>query len=95
MPFLSYNQKVENNFMSRVCELTGRKTRTGHNRTHRRGKAGGVTGTWSKKAQATKITWKPNLRKVRLNVDGTVRTLTISMKAYKRIKKFEPHLIAS
>lgn len=73
--------------MARVCEVTGRKTRTGHTRTHNRGKAGGVDGPWSKKAQAKKRTWKPNLRKVKVNIDGSTKRITMSMKAYKKLKK--------
>lgn len=73
--------------MARVCEVTGRKTRAGHTRSHNRGKAGGVDGPWSKKAQARKRTWKPNLRKVKVNIAGTTKRITMSMKAYKKLRK--------
>lgn len=72
--------------MSRVCELTGRKTSFGGNHKHRRGKSGGG-GVWSAKAPNTKRQWKPNLRKVKLEVNGQTRRVKISMKAYKRLKK--------
>ncbi len=73
--------------MARVCEITGRKTSTGHSRTHKRGKAGGVSGPWSKKATATKRTWKPNLRKVKVIINGRPQKIKVSMKAYKKLQK--------
>ncbi len=79
--------------MSRICEITGRKTATGHNRKHRRGKAGGVSGPWSRKATATKRTWKPNLRKIKVTVDGKPQRIKVSMKAYKRLRK-EAQIVA-
>ena len=72
--------------MSRVCELTGRKTSYGGHHTHRRGKSGGG-GIWAKKAPNTNRKWKPNLRKVKLEVDGQTRRVKISMKAYKKLRK--------
>lgn len=72
--------------MSRVCELTGRKTSFGHNKKHRRGSSGGG-GRWRFKAPKTNRTWKPNLKKVKLEVDGRVQTMKISMKAYKKLRK--------
>ena len=72
--------------MARVCELTGRKTSFGGNHKHRRGASGGG-GMWAFKAPNTKRKWKPNLRKVKLEVNGQTRRVKISMKAYKRLKK--------
>ncbi len=72
--------------MARECELTGRKTSFGNRKQHRRGSSGSG-GVWRFKAPKTRRTWKPNLRKVKLNVNGTVRRVTVSMKAYKRLKK--------
>ncbi len=72
--------------MARKCEITGRKTVTGHTRKHQRGSSGGVSGTWSRKAPATKRTWRPNLTKVRVEVAGVPKRLKISMKAYKQLK---------
>lgn len=74
--------------MARVCEITGKRTITGHSRRHRRGKAGGVSGAWSRKAQATKRTWKPNLTTVRVLIDGYPTKLKMSMKAYKRLRNY-------
>ncbi len=72
--------------MSRECELTGRKTSFGGNKKHRRGASGG-SGVWAFKAPNTKRTWKPNLRKVKLEVDGQTKRVKISMKAYKKLRK--------
>ncbi len=76
--------------MARVCDLTGKKTRAGKSRRHQRGKAGGVSGTWSKKAPATNRTFRPNLVKnVKVvDVDGKVKKLTLSTKVLKRMRKF-------
>jgi len=74
--------------MSRVCEITGKKTAFGGNHKHRRGSSGGG-GAWAFKAQNTKRQWKPNLRKVKLMVNGQSRRVKISMKAYKRLRKVE------
>jgi len=74
--------------MARKCELTGRKTATGHSRLHKRGASGGRSGPWSRKAPASKRTWKPNLTTVRVVVDGKNTKMKLSMKAYKRIRNF-------
>ncbi len=73
--------------MARTCEITGRKTSSGFSRRHQPGKAGGVSGPWSRKAQATKRTWRPNLTDVRVVVGGVNRKMTLSMKAYKQLKR--------
>lgn len=72
--------------MSRVCELTGKKTVFGGSHKHRRGSSGGG-GVWRFKAPNTNRSWKPNLRKVKLEVNGQVKRVKISMKAYKKLKK--------
>lgn len=74
--------------MARKCDLTGRKTIAGKSRRHRRGSAGGRSGAWTHKAPATNRTFRPNLVKVRVLVDGKPQTMRLSMKAYKRIRKF-------
>lgn len=72
--------------MSRKCDLSNRKTSFGHNKKHRRGSSGGG-GVWRFKAQKTKRTWKPNLRKLRVEIDGKPQTIKVSMKMYKRLRK--------
>jgi ribosomal protein L28 len=72
--------------MGRVDTILGKKTSRGHSRKHNAGKAGGTSGPWSRKAQATKRTWKVNLKEVKLNINGTVKRERISMKLYKKLK---------
>lgn len=72
--------------MARICELTGRKTSFGHNMKHRRGSSGGG-GAWRFRSQKTIRTWLPNLRKVKVSIDGNVETIKVSMKAYKALRK--------
>lgn len=72
--------------MARVDELTGKKTSFGGNHKHRRGSSGGG-GVWRFKAPNTKRTWKPNLRKVKLTVNGVTKRVKISMKTYKKLRK--------
>ena len=74
--------------MSRLCELTGRKTSTGNRKKHRRGSSGG-SGVWRFKAPKTKRTWRPNLRKVKMIIDGKPQKIKVSMKAYKRLRNIE------
>lgn len=76
--------------MARVCDLSGKKTVAGRSRRHQRGKAGGVSGPWSKKAQVSKRTFRPNLvRNVKvIDVDGSIKKMTLSAKVIKRMRKF-------
>jgi ribosomal protein L28 len=73
--------------MSRVCDATGVGPMFGGSRQHNRGKAGGTSGPWAFKAQRTLKKWKPNLRKVKVKIDGSGTTVTLSMKAYKKLKE--------
>ncbi len=72
--------------MAKVCEISGKKTRTGNRIQHRRGKSGSG-GVWNYKAPKTKRKWKPNLRKVKVSIDGQTKRIKVSMKAYKRLRK--------
>lgn len=72
--------------MARKDELTGKKTAFGGRQKHRRGSSGGG-GVWKFKAPNTKRTWKPNLRKVKLTINGQTKRVKISMKTYKRLRK--------
>ncbi|MCS7317555.1 MAG: 50S ribosomal protein L28 [Candidatus Dojkabacteria bacterium] len=72
--------------MARVCEITGKKTRFGGNKKHRRGSSGGG-GAWAYKAPNTNRKWKPNLRTLKVIVNGTPKRIKISMRAYKTIRK--------
>lgn len=74
--------------MARKDELTGKKTMFGGSRKHKRGSSGGG-GVWRFKAQRTARTWRPNLRKVKLQdtVSGDISTFKVSMKTYKKLRK--------
>ncbi len=73
--------------MARICEATGKKTMFGGSRQHNRGKAGGTKGPWAYKSQRTTRKWDLNLRKARVRIDGVVRSVRLSMKSYKRLRK--------
>ena len=55
--------------MARVCYVTGKRTTSGNNRSHAMNKS--------------KRTWKPNLQKVRILVDGKPKKVYVSAKALK------------
>jgi len=55
--------------MARVCYVTGRRTTSGNNRSHAMNK--------------TKRTYKPNLQKVRILVNGKPKRVYVSAKALK------------
>ena len=55
--------------MAKVCYITGRKTRAGNNRSHA--------------MNATKRTFKANLHKKKVEIDGEVKTIYLSTRALK------------
>lgn len=55
--------------MAKECYITGRKSRSGNNRSHA--------------LNATKRTYKPNLQKVRILVDGKPKKVWVSARALK------------
>ena len=55
--------------MARVCYVTGRRTTSGNNRSHAMNK--------------TKRTYKPNLQKVKILVNGKPKRVYVSAKALK------------
>jgi len=70
--------------MSRVCQVTGRRTRVG-NKVARRGLAKKVGGVGRRVTGRTKRKFKPNIQKVRvLTPDGTVVRMKLSTRAIKR-----------
>ena len=70
--------------MSRVCAVTGRRTRVG-NKVKRRGLAKKDGGVGRRVTGRTKRKFKPNLQPVRiLTPEGTVMTLKLSTKVIKR-----------
>ena len=69
--------------MSRVCEVTGRRTRVG-NTVARRGLAKKKGGVGRRVTGRTKRTFKPNIQPVRiLTPDGTVIRMKLSTRAIK------------
>ena len=70
--------------MSRVCAVTGRRTRIGH-KVKRRGLAKKDGGVGRRVTGRSKRTFKPNLQPVRiLTPDGTMLHLKVSTKVIKR-----------
>lgn len=70
--------------MSRVCEITGRRTRTGHQVT-RRGLAKKKGGVGRRVTGRSKRKFKPNIQTVRvLTPEGSVVRMKLSTKAIKR-----------
>ena len=69
--------------MSRVCEITGRRTSVGNHVT-RRGLAKKKGGVGRRVTGRSKRRYKPNIQKVRiLTPDGTVLNMKLSTKAIK------------
>jgi len=69
--------------MSRVCQVTGRRTRVGHS-VSRRGLAKKVGGVGRRVTGRSKRKFKPNIQTVRvLTPDGTVLRVKLSTRAIK------------
>ncbi len=71
--------------MAKVDALTGVSTSRGHKKKHRRGSSGG-SGVWRFKAPKTNRSWEPNLRKVRVIIEGKTQTIKVSMKTYNKLR---------
>jgi large subunit ribosomal protein L28 len=68
--------------MSRVCQLTGKRTISGRS-ISRRGKAKHLGGVGKKVTGITKRKFKPNIQKVRAVIDGKVCRVRVSAKAIR------------
>ena len=69
--------------MSRVCPVTGRRTRVGNSVAHR-GLAKAKGGVGLRCTGRTKRKFKPNIQKIRVLLpDGTVTRVRLSTKALK------------
>ena len=66
---ISRKENQGGNRVSKVCYFTGRKTVSGNNRSHA--------------MNQTKRSVKPNLQKVRVEVDGKIKTVWASARALK------------
>lgn len=72
--------------MAKICELCGKSTIAGGRIQHHH------SIQWRFKAPRTTRVFKPNLRKIKVDIDGKVQTLTVCMKCYKRMRKDQPEV---
>ena len=68
--------------MSRVCHFTGKKTQTGWIRAEKGARRDGGVGNKIKGRSKRKV--KPNLKKLRVVIDGEVKKVWVSTRAIKR-----------
>ncbi len=66
--------------MAKICELCGKSTVSGNSIQHKH------SGGWMYKAPKTKRTFKPNLRKIDVDIEGTPSKIRACMKCYKKLK---------
>ncbi len=67
--------------MAKVCEICGKSTVAGNRIQHKH------SIMWRYKAPKTKRQFKPNLRNIDIEVDGSVMRVSACMKCYKKLKK--------
>ncbi|NLZ24541.1 50S ribosomal protein L28 [Candidatus Dojkabacteria bacterium] len=67
--------------MAKVCQLCGKSTLSGRRIQHHHSIG------WKYKAPKTTRTFKPNLRKIKADIDGDIKSITVCMKCYKRLRK--------
>ncbi len=67
--------------MAKVCHMCGKSTIAGKNIQHKHSEG------WRYKAPKTNRQFKPNLKKIKLEVDGKPTKVRICMKCYKRLRK--------
>ena len=68
--------------MTLKCAITGKKP-SGGNKYARRGKAKYLGGVGRKVTGKTKRRFLPNLQRIKIEVDGTVQTVRVSVKAIR------------
>ena len=68
--------------MARVCNVCGKGPQTG-NQVTLRGKAKYLGGIGKKVTGINRRKFKPNLQKIRVEVDGEVKRIRVSVKAIK------------
>ncbi|OGC45392.1 hypothetical protein A2400_02055 [candidate division WS6 bacterium RIFOXYB1_FULL_33_14] len=66
--------------MAKVCELCGKSTTAGRRIQHHHSIG------WRFKAPRSKRTFKPNLRKIKVDIDGDVQSIYACMKCYKKLR---------
>lgn len=67
--------------MSKVCYICEKSTIAGKRIQHKH------AGGWGLKAPKSNRIFKPNLKKLNLEVDGKPMTVSVCMKCYKRLRK--------
>ncbi len=67
--------------MAKYCEICEKQTVAGHRIQHHH------SIQWRFKAPKSNRAFKPNLKKVDLDVDGKIMKATICMKCYKKLRK--------
>ena len=75
--------------MSRACEICGKRTQRG-NRLAKRGKAKHLGGVGTKITGKVKRTFKPNLQRVRAEIDGTRTRIKVCTRCLKRGRAPKP-----
>ena len=66
--------------MAKVCELCGKSTTAGRRIQHHHSIG------WRYKAPRSKRVFKPNLRKIKVDIEGDVKSIYTCMKCYKKLK---------
>jgi len=67
--------------MAKTCELCGKSTMFGNRIQHKHSVG------WRYKAPKTKRGFKPNLRSLAVDIEGTPSTIDVCMKCYKKLRK--------
>lgn len=67
--------------MAKSCELCEKSTISGNRIQHKHSVG------WRYKAPKTKRTFKPNLRKIDVEIDGVPSKMNVCMKCYKLLRK--------
>jgi len=75
--------------MARVCAICGKGTTSGRS-ISRRGRAKHLGGVGLKTTGVSKRTFKPNLQRVRVLVNGTVKRMNVCAKCIKHGKVAKP-----
>ena len=67
--------------MAKICEICGKSTVSGNRIQHKHSVG------WRYKAPKTKREFKPNLRSINVEIDGTPSRVYACMKCYKKLQK--------
>jgi len=67
--------------MAKICELCGKSTVSGNRIQHKHSVG------WRYKAPKTKRVFRPNLRSIHVDIEGTSTKVDVCMKCYKLLKE--------